>query len=625
MRSIRLSLICYFLGLLLLALGVASLLVYQSAESTLQAKEEATVELIQARFAQRRAEARREVDDRLLGQAFTLAGRVKVDIDYGSNRYRPLHVLGAVTALPSPMGHLAAAPWLLQSSYNPNLRKERTDKPRSWRLPPAFANEVWRHGLAHIRLTKSELETPAGRGPAVRYYQIDANLSVPPLRSASLGGLSFPRPEGFGGDHPKHWEADDFALAPGRMVRRVRVKATNTRLEFLPGWGNGRAGPTPDRVGPPSRADSPPAPARPRGSRPGPPQLSVTLQVAADHAMLESKLDQLVLDRDEELEATAAETRSALARLRQRLAAIALATFGATILGTCWLVWAGLRPLNRLSEAVSKVSPRDFHLPLEPGSLPLELRPVTEKLTAALDQLGRAFEREKQATADISHELRTPLAALLTTCELALRRQRTAEQFREMFSDCLASARYLHQIVERLLTLARLDAGVDKCRAQAVDVAEVADQCAAVIRPLAEAQGLTLTVSRAPQGTGPARASTDPDKLREVMSNLLHNAIQYNRPEGRIDLTVSRQNGHVRFAVADTGVGIPAESRGRIFERFYRADPSRNTDNMHAGLGLAIVKEYIDVMGGRIEVRSQEGEGTVFEVDLPAAVPPEGL
>jgi signal transduction histidine kinase len=187
-----------------------------------------------------------------------------------------------------------------------------------------------------------------------------------------------------------------------------------------------------------------------------------------------------------------------------------------------------------------------------------------------------------------------------------------------MFSDCLASARYLHQIVERLLSLARLDAGVDTCRPQQVDVAQVADQCAAVVRPLAEAQGLTLTVRHGGEDAAPTRATTDPDKLREVMNNLLHNAIQYNRPAGAIDLTVSHENGHVRFEVADTGQGIPPESRDRIFERFYRADPSRNTDGMHAGLGLAIVKEYIDVMGGRIEVTSQLGSGTVFRVDLPA-------
>src|SRR5262249_8667608 len=149
--------------------------------------------------------------------------------------------------------------------------------------------------------------------------------------------------------------------------------------------------------------------------------------------------------------------------------------------------------------AVSKVSSRDFNLSVDRETMPAELQPITEKLTGTLEQLKRAFAREKQAAADISHELRTPLAALLTTVELALRRPRTPEKYREMFVDCHVSVKYLHQIVERLLSLARLDAGVDRCKPQPVDVAQIAEQCAAVVRPLAEAQGLTLTVSNGPE------------------------------------------------------------------------------------------------------------------------------
>jgi signal transduction histidine kinase len=185
-----------------------------------------------------------------------------------------------------------------------------------------------------------------------------------------------------------------------------------------------------------------------------------------------------------------------------------------------------------------------------------------------------------------------------------------------MIQDCHASAQQMNQIIERLLTLARLDAGVALFRPQPVDVAEVAEQCAAVVRPLAEASGLTLTV-QSPSDAGETKLSTDPDKLREVMNNLLHNAVQYNRPGGHIALSVVRENGHVRVEVEDTGIGIPAEARGRIFERFFRADPSRHTDGLNAGLGLAIVKEYIELMAGRIDVESEEGRYTRFRVELP--------
>jgi signal transduction histidine kinase len=136
----------------------------------------------------------------------------------------------------------------------------------------------------------------------------------------------------------------------------------------------------------------------------------------------------------------------------------------------------------------------------------------------------------------------------------------------------------------------------------------------AVVRPLAEARGVAVRL----EADEPAVLATDPDKLREILNNLLHNAIQYNRPNGSISVAVQRQNGHLRLSVSDTGIGIPEAARPHIFERFFRADPSRESDGLHAGLGLAIVKGYLDLMGGTIEVESVEGEGSTFNICLPA-------
>jgi signal transduction histidine kinase len=142
----------------------------------------------------------------------------------------------------------------------------------------------------------------------------------------------------------------------------------------------------------------------------------------------------------------------------------------------------------------------------------------------------------------------------------------------------------------------------------------LAEQCAALVRPLAEARGLTLAVHR----TGSAVVTADPDKLREILTNLLHNAVQYNRPQGAINLTIARENGSLAVEVKDTGVGISTEAKTHLFERFYRADPARTGDGLHAGLGLAIVKGYIDLMGGAIAVESTEGQGSTFRLRLPA-------
>src|SRR5205807_2167799 len=107
-------------------------------------------------------------------------------------------------------------------------------------------------------------------------------------------------------------------------------------------------------------------------------------------------------------------------------------------------------------------------------------------------------------------------------------------------------------------------------------------------------------------------------KLREILTNLLHNAIEYNRPAGRVEVAVARQNGRVFLQVRDTGIGIAPEARAHIFERFYRADPSRATEDAHAGIGLSIVKGYVDLLGGTIAVDSTPGEGSTFTVTLPA-------
>jgi signal transduction histidine kinase len=171
----------------------------------------------------------------------------------------------------------------------------------------------------------------------------------------------------------------------------------------------------------------------------------------------------------------------------------------------------------------------------------------------------------------------------------------------------------MYGLVERLLTLARLDAGADHLRTREVDVGALAEQCASLVRPLAEARGLRLDV----HADGPACVKADPDKLREVFTNLLHNAIEYNRPDGSIDVAVQRDNGDVRVEVRDTGIGISPEARRLIFERFYRADPSRAAEGLHAGLGLAIVKGYVDLMGGKIDVDSKEGQGSTFRLRLP--------
>jgi signal transduction histidine kinase len=602
MRSIRLSLMVYFLGLLCVALTVASLLLHNTAQRTLRAKEQATEALIEARYEERAREARQRFDERLLAQAKSLAGRTRPSYRWDRIHNYSFHYAGtaALTAsLTNPGSRLAALANALQAAH---FRPPPKGGKRSlgWVQTTPVQLQIWRHNLIDLKLVKPDVILDDETGWPRIHSRIETNGWGEPFFPGEER-LGLPQESGFAPAARLTWMLDDWRSPQGVPVRRVRFRSLIT-------------------------LDSRPTGAKESAFRPSywPSPASIIIQCAADLRELDAVLDQLAQQREQELAAMRDETEAALAQHRRWLLWICGFTFGATALGSLLLVWLGLAPLSRLSEAVSNVSPRNFRLGIDNDRLPHELRPIAERLSTTLELLQRAFAREKQATADISHELRTPLAALITTIDLALRKQRTPEQYREMLADCRLSASQMHQIVERLLTLARLDAGVDRLRAQPVDVMELAQQCASVVRPLAEARGLSLAVVDRCSEALLAESDplmTDPDKLREVLTNLLHNAIQYNRPQGRIDVTVVRDNGQVKVEVSDTGIGISAEARALIFERFYRADPSRNADDLHAGLGLAIVKEYVELMGGRIIVESQEGQGSTFRVELPVHGP----
>jgi signal transduction histidine kinase len=336
---------------------------------------------------------------------------------------------------------------------------------------------------------------------------------------------------------------------------------------------------------------------------------------ARPYSELESRLREEQANGDAELAHVHEETQRELASLRKNLTLIGVGSFLALVLGGWFIVARGLAPVRKLSDAVSRVSEKDFRLTVEPDEMSRELLPIIARLSHTLDSLRAAFDREKQAVGDISHELRTPIASMLATIDVSLRKPRTSDQYRTTLEDCRAIARQLGQLVERIMTLATLDAGNARHAITRIDAATLASDCAAVIRPLAEAHDLTFRL----RTDGRLELDTDADKLREVLMNLLHNAVEYNRPGGAIELTATRDAGRIVLEVRDTGIGMTPEVREKIFERFYRADASRTATGVHAGLGLAIVKEYVERLGGTIAVESEPEKGSRFRVTLPAA------
>jgi signal transduction histidine kinase len=585
MKSIRMSLLVYFLALLAVALGSASLLAYRSAERALEKRKETTKAYIKAQYEERCKKEKSRRDDALLIQAETLARLVSLEVDWRKfgmisafQRSPNVRLLfGTLGAYTTPYGHL-----LLSGCVGGSTRH-------------LFDIGEFTKSIGEIQLDTNVLQRQLNE-EITEYFQVNSFL-LGSYRSKSLGERSLMlNPDTFGLNEVVHFEFDDYQLTRDTIVRQVTLKVSNPEVVSV-----GR--PPPSRFQPGAL----PPPSQPRG------RSAIFIQCAYDIRKLNGQFEEFAAQRDEELNQVEDETNVSLASLRTYLLGVGGGIFAATVLGSFWLVRLGLMPLRRLSHAVSRVSEKDLRFQFHERRLAVELKPIVDRLTETFDQLKRAFAREKKATADISHELRTPLAALLTTTELALRKPRSAEEYREFLQDCQLSGKQMNQAVDRLLTLARLDAGVEVVRSHEVDAAQVAEQCAAVVRPLAEARGLHLSVHR----DGETHINTDPDKLREVLTNLLHNAIQYNTPDGSIDVSVARANGHLDLAVSDTGIGIAPEAREHIFERFFRADPSRGTDGLHAGLGLSIVKEFVGLMGGTIAVESTEGKGSTFRVQLP--------
>jgi signal transduction histidine kinase len=584
-KSIRLSLLLYFLALLGLALSAVFTLVYQTTAKTLMDKQASTANLVWTQYNDHVRESRATLDQRVFRQAMLLVSK--------SRTRQPSYEFHLFLLA---LGHSAASASSTPPLYQPG-HPSRDVGTVNWRYRFGRPYEVF------IKDAEDYLP-PASDNQPQEYFQTFGLLFNPaqgrwsPItyqRSASLGQQSFELPR----DIRKVTEADrehfDDVHLDGKVLRRVTLKAYlvgRNPVFWMPGFG---------KRGNVRRSEE-----------------FFYIQYASDTARLEARVAQFQQQRDEQLAALEGDTAAALGHLRGRLGWTALITFAGIVTGGFVLVRLGLAPLSRLSDAVSQVSEKDFRLKIDSSRLPNELRPIAGRLAETLAQLRDAFAREKQAAADISHELRTPLAALTTTVDVALRKSRSCEEYREILEECQVSARHMGCLVEQLLALARLDAGVVRLQVEPVDVTELAREAADMVRPLATELGLTLTYHAGDS----LLTEADPNKVREILLNLLHNAVQYNRPEGRIDLRIERgaggkgKTGGVQFEVSDTGIGIDSEVRQHIFERFYRADPSRHADSPHCGLGLAIVKSYVDLMGGTITVDSDDN-GTTFRAWLP--------
>jgi two-component system phosphate regulon sensor histidine kinase PhoR len=266
---------------------------------------------------------------------------------------------------------------------------------------------------------------------------------------------------------------------------------------------------------------------------------------------------------------------------------------------------------------IGTVMPRSFAVTATPVKA---LEPAANGAVIVLHDITelRRLERVRQDfVANVSHEFKTPLTAIQGFAETllggALEDEKNNRRFLEIIRD---HASRLGRLTDDLLKLARIEAGKLDVQYQPVSVAELVEGCAATTLFKASQRNIALNLSYPPEL--PA-VRGDAGLLREVLQNLLDNAVQYTSPGGRVDLSAATRDHEAVITVADTGIGIPLADQERIFERFYRVDAARSREVGGTGLGLSIAKHIVEAHGGRLWVESTVGAGSQFHFSIPLA------
>jgi two-component system, OmpR family, sensor kinase len=281
--------------------------------------------------------------------------------------------------------------------------------------------------------------------------------------------------------------------------------------------------------------------------------------------------------------------------------------------GWC-LASRAIKPVEEISSTASKIAAGDLSQRINVAETESELGQLASVLNATFSRLDAAFAQQQQFTSDAAHELRTPVSVMLTQTQTALKSERKAEEYRATVEACQRSAQRMRGLIESLLKLARLDAGQETMRRAPFDLARMVGESVEHIRPLAANRGITIE-----ENLEAAECVADVERLGQVVTNLLTNAVNYNRENGTIRVTTRREGSLIAIEISDTGIGIPPEHLPNVFKRFYRVDTARTTSQGRSGLGLAISKAIVEAHGGSIEVASEVNQGTTFTVRLPAS------
>jgi heavy metal sensor kinase len=284
-------------------------------------------------------------------------------------------------------------------------------------------------------------------------------------------------------------------------------------------------------------------------------------------------------------------------------------------LGGGWfLAGRALRPVEAITQAARRIAAGDLTQRLTVAHSPDEIGRLAATFNNMIARLEASFRQVRQFSADASHELRTPLTVMKGETELALRRARPAEDYKLVMESTLEEIDRMAQIVDELLFLSRADLGEVRIESQPVRLDALVEDIQRQAVVLGQEQEIQVMVG----SVALVQVQGDELRLRELLLNLVDNAVKYSRPGGKVEIALARDAGMARLSVTDQGIGISVEAQTRIFDRFYRTDDARAHAKKGTGLGLSICKWIVEAHHGRIEVQSKAGEGSRFTVILPA-------
>lgn len=272
-----------------------------------------------------------------------------------------------------------------------------------------------------------------------------------------------------------------------------------------------------------------------------------------------------------------------------------------------------IRPFDRISKAISEVKEGYTN---DPVSVPdyLETEHIVNAFNSLLERMKALDDSRKEFVANVSHELKTPITSVKVLADSLLAQQDIpAELYREFMVDIAEEIERENKIINDLLALVKLDKSAAEINISVININDLAEIILKRLRPIARKKNVELTLISKRE----VIAEVDEVKMSLILTNLVENAIKYNREQGRVDVTLDADHQFFTVEVTDTGIGIPEESLSQIYERFYRVDKSHSKEIGGTGLGLAITKGAVLLHRGSIKVDSVEGEGTTFTVKIP--------